>query len=133
MYYLVSAGQACLALLLAPGLVGLIRWMKARLQSRRGSPIWQPYLELRKLFRKEVVVSNNASWLFHAAPFVIFATTVATTALVPVLAAPAALDRMGDLVAILKMPDVILESLLVETILSGRARPGTILPLRLAR
>ena len=100
MRHLVSAGQTCLALLLAPGLVGLIRWMKARLQNRRGAPVWQPYLELQKLFRKEVVVSRNASWLFRAAPYVIFASVVATTALVPVLAAPAALDRMGDLVVL---------------------------------
>ena len=55
-------GQTVLALLLAPGVVGLVRWMKARLQNRRGAPCWQPYLELRKLFAKEVVVSRNASW-----------------------------------------------------------------------
>ena len=97
---MVAVGQTSLALLLAPGLVGLIRWMKARLQNRRGAPFWQPYLELRKLFGKEVVVSRNASWLFRAAPFVIFASTVATTALVPVLAAPLVFDAMGDLVVL---------------------------------
>ena len=74
--------------------------MKARLQNRRGAPCWQPYLELRKLFGKEVVVSRNASWLFRAAPFVIFASTVAMTALVPVLAAPLPFDAMGDLVVL---------------------------------
>src|SRR5262245_227316 len=88
MRHAVALAQTLLAVLLAPGLVGLIRWMKARLQNRRGAPAWQPYLELRKLFRKEVVVSRNASWLFRAAPFVIFASTVAAAALVPVLAAP---------------------------------------------
>ena len=96
----VAGGQTSLALLLAPGLVGLIRWMKARLQNRRGAPFWQPYLELRKLFQKEVVVSRNASWLFRAAPFVIFASTVAMTALVPVLVAPSVFDTMGDLVVL---------------------------------
>jgi len=100
MRHVVAAGQTSLALLLAPGLAGLIRWMKARLQNRRGAPFWQPYLELRKLFGKEVVVSSNASWLFRAAPFVIFASTVATTALVPVLAVPLAFDTMGDLVVL---------------------------------
>jgi formate hydrogenlyase subunit 4 len=98
--YLVAVGETCLALLLGPGLAGVIRWMKARLQSRRGAPPWQPYLELRKLFRKEVVVSRNASWLFHAAPFVVFASTVAATALVPVLAAPSAFDAWGDLIVL---------------------------------
>ena len=96
----VAAGQTALALLLAPGLVGLIRWMKARLQNRRGAPVWQPYLELRKLFQKEVVVSSNASWLFHAAPFVIFGSLVVTTALLPIVAAPLSFDTMGDLVVL---------------------------------
>jgi formate hydrogenlyase subunit 4 len=100
MRWAVAVGQTSLALLLAPGLVGLIRWMKARLQNRRGAPCWQPYLELQKLFGKEVVVSRNASWLFRAAPFVIFASTVAMTALVPVLAAPLPFDAMGDLVVL---------------------------------
>ena len=100
MRHLASVGQTCLALLLAPGLVGLIRWMKARLQNRRGAPMWQPYLELRKLFRKEVVVSSNASWLFRAAPFIIFSSAVVTTALMPVLTVPVAFDRMGDLVVL---------------------------------
>jgi formate hydrogenlyase subunit 4 len=40
--YLVEIGQAGLALLLAPGLVGFIRWEKARLQGRRGAAPWQP-------------------------------------------------------------------------------------------
>ena len=96
----VAVGQMLLALLLAPGLVGLIRWMKARLQNRRGAPAWQPYLELRKLFQKEVVVSRNASWLFRAAPFVIFASTTVAAALVPVLAAPLTFDTMGDLITL---------------------------------
>src|SRR4029453_14790267 len=64
--WLLGSVQAVVALVLAPGLAGALRWMKARLQSREGSPPWQPYLELRKLFAKEVVVSSNASWLFRA-------------------------------------------------------------------
>jgi formate hydrogenlyase subunit 4 len=98
--HLLAGGQTALALFLAPGLMGVIRWMKARLQNRRGAPVWQPYLELRKLFGKEVVVSRNASWLFRAAPFVIFTSTVAAAALVPVLAAPSSVDRWGDLVVL---------------------------------
>ena len=98
--YAVQLGQAALALLLAPGLVGLIRWVKARLQSRRGAPVWQPYRELAKLFRKEVVVSDNASWLFRATPFVVFASTVAVAVLVPMVAAPLPLDGVGDLLAV---------------------------------
>ena len=97
---LVNVAESALALLLAPGLVGTIRWLKARLQNRRGAPAWQPYLELRKLFAKEVVVSRNASWLFRAAPFVVFAATLAVTFLVPFLAVPLPFDVVGDLLVV---------------------------------
>ncbi|HEV8642454.1 MAG TPA: NADH-quinone oxidoreductase subunit H [Methylomirabilota bacterium] len=100
MVYLLEAGQVLLALGLAPGLVGLIRWMKARLQNRRGAPVWQPYRDLRKLFHKEVVLSENASWIFRAAPFVVFASTVAVSFLVPLLAVPLPLDGVGDLLVV---------------------------------
>ncbi|HXJ81848.1 MAG TPA: NADH-quinone oxidoreductase subunit H [Candidatus Methylomirabilis sp.] len=98
--YVLELAQSALALVVAPGIVGLIRWMKARLQNRRGAPCWQPYLELRKLFAKEAVVSDNASWLFRAAPFVVFASTVAVTFLVPILAVPLPFDAVGDLIVV---------------------------------
>src|SRR5215510_3071693 len=98
--YLLEIGQALLALLLAPGLVGFIRMVKARLQGRRGAPPWQPYYDLRKLFGKEAVVSRNASWLFRSAPYLIFATTVAVTMLVPLVAAPLPFDAVGDLLMV---------------------------------
>jgi formate hydrogenlyase subunit 4 len=98
--YLLETTQMLLALLLAPGLVGLIRWFKARLQSRRGAPPWQPYFELRKLFGKEVVMSSNASWLFRAAPYLIFGSTVAVTLIIPLLAAPLPFDAAADLLAV---------------------------------
>ncbi len=98
--YLLEVGQVLMALALAPGLVGVIRWMRARLQNRQGAPIWQPYLELRKLFGKEVVVSTNASWIFRAAPFVVFASTVAVSFPVPLLAVPLPLDGAGDLLVV---------------------------------
>jgi formate hydrogenlyase subunit 4 len=98
--YFLEIGQSLMALLLAPGLVGFIRWFKARLQGRRGAPPWQPYYDLRRLFGKEVVISNNASWLFRFAPYLIFASTLAVTMLVPLVAAPLPFDAIGDLLAV---------------------------------
>jgi formate hydrogenlyase subunit 4 len=92
--------QTLLAVLLAPALTGFIRWMKARLQGRRGAAPWQPYAGLRKLFRKEAVVSHTASWVFRAAPFVVFGTTVAVASMLPLVFAPAASLVAGDLFAV---------------------------------
>lgn len=98
--YLFEISQALLALILAPGLVGLVRWIKARLQSRYGAPPWQPYFELTKLFKKEVIVSNNASWLFRVAPYIIFTNTIAVTLLIPLISVPLPFDPIGDLLLI---------------------------------
>jgi len=75
--------QMFLVLLLAPLLTGLVRKLKARLQRRRGAPVWQPYLDLRRLLAKEVVLADNASWLFRVVPYLIFALTWVAASLVP--------------------------------------------------
>ncbi|NTU78622.1 MAG: formate hydrogenlyase [Chloroflexales bacterium] len=98
--YLITLLQPLVALALAPGLIGSIRWLKARLQSRRGPPPWQPYAELRKLFGKEVVVAHSASWLFRVTPYIVFASALVITALLPLLIAPAAFDGAGDLLVV---------------------------------
>ena len=97
--YVVLVVQPLLAVALAPGLVGFIRWLKAQLQGRRGAPPWQPYFELRKLFGKEAVVSHTASWIFRATPFVVFGTSVLVASLVPLVVVPASPLVVGDLFA----------------------------------
>ena len=61
--------QMLLMLAIAPALIGLIRKVKARLLSRRGPSILQPYRELWRLLHKEAVVADSASSLFRAAPY----------------------------------------------------------------
>jgi formate hydrogenlyase subunit 4 len=95
-----NVAQAFLALLLAPGLVGFVRWLKARLQNRRGAPPWLPYFELRKLFGKDVIVSARSSWLFRFTPYLVFASTLAVTLLIPLIAVPLPFDPAGDLLLV---------------------------------
>ena len=98
--YLLEIGQALMALALAPGLVGFVRWWKARLQGRRGAPPWLVYYDLRKLFGKEVVVSKNASWIFRFTPYLVFSSTLAVTFIIPLVAAPLPFDQIGDLLLV---------------------------------
>ena len=99
----VQVAQMALVLLLAPLLTGVVRKVKARLQRRRGASVFQPYRDLRRLLGKEVVLAENASWLFRAAPYVIFAVTWVAAALTPTFATGLMFSWSGDLIAIIAL------------------------------
>jgi formate hydrogenlyase subunit 4 len=95
--------QMTMILLLSPLLTGLVRKVKARLQRRRGASLVQPYRDLHRLLSKEAVLAENASWLFRAVPYFVFATTWVAAALVPTFAANLMFSWSGDLIAITAM------------------------------
>jgi formate hydrogenlyase subunit 4 len=92
--------QTVLLLLLAPLLSGCIRNWKAKLQNRRGARIWQPYSDLIKFFRKDMVISEHASWIFSFAPYVVFITALVAGLLVPMVTVQAPLSLFGDVLAL---------------------------------
>jgi formate hydrogenlyase subunit 4 len=99
----VQAAQMLLVLALAPLLIGFVRKVKARLLLRQGPPLLQPYRDLVRLLRKEVVLANNASWLFRAIPYLIFAATWVAAALVPTFASGLIFSWSADLIAIVAL------------------------------
>jgi len=92
--------QTALLLLLAPLLTGLIKKWKALLQNRRGPPVWQPFLDLLKFLRKDMVISEHASWVFPLAPYLVFLTSLSAGLLVPMVAAQAPLGLFGGALAL---------------------------------
>lgn len=76
--------QLLVILLLAPLVNGVIKKIKALSQKRRGAPLLQQYRDLFKLLKKRAVVSETASWIFKAAPYVVLATAVGA-AMIPLL------------------------------------------------
>jgi formate hydrogenlyase subunit 4 len=92
--------QTILLLLLAPLLSGCIRNWKAKLQNRRGARVWQPYSDLIKFFRKDMVISEHASWVFSFAPYVVFITALVAGLLVPMVTVQAPLSLFGDVLAL---------------------------------
>ena len=95
--------QMTLVIALAPLLTGVVRKVKARLTKHRGASIFQPYRDLRRLLRKEVVLAHNASWLFRVAPYLIFATTWIAASLVPTFAAGLLFGSAADLIVIIAL------------------------------
>ena len=95
-----QALQMAMVLVLAPLLLGFTRKAKARMLRRRGPPVLQPYRDLLRLIRKEAVIADNASWLFRAGPYMIFAATWVAAALVPTFATGLLFSWTADLIAI---------------------------------
>ena len=82
----------------APGLTGVIARMEARLQGRTGPRVLQPYYDLAKLFRKEALAPEGATWFFLAAPVVAVAAYLTVPLLIPVLTTYGLpLGYMGDI------------------------------------
>ncbi|HET7057179.1 MAG TPA: NADH-quinone oxidoreductase subunit H, partial [Nitrospiraceae bacterium] len=100
---LIQLMQMTLVVLLAPLLTGVIRKVKARLTKHRGASIFQPYRDLRRLFRKEVVLAHNASWLFRVAPYLIFSTTWIAASLVPTFATGLIFGSSADLIVVIAL------------------------------
>ena len=98
-----QAVQMLLVLLLSPLLTGFVRKVKARLLRRQGPPLWQPYRDLVRLMRKEVVLAESASWLFRVIPYIIFAGTWVAAALVPTFRGGLLFSWSADLIAIIAL------------------------------
>ncbi len=95
-----QGAEMLLVLLLSPLLTGLVRKMKARLQRRRGPPLLQPYRDLARLMRKDVVLAESASWLFRVIPYIVFAATWVAASLVPTFRSGLYFSWTADLIAI---------------------------------
>jgi formate hydrogenlyase subunit 4 len=95
--------EMVLVLLLSPLLTGFVRKVKARLLRRRGPPLLQPYRDLARLLRKDVVLAQNASWLFRAIPYIVFAVTWVAASLVPTFRSGLLFSWSADLIAIIAL------------------------------
>jgi formate hydrogenlyase subunit 4 len=91
--------QSLVVALVSPLYAGVLARAEAVVQSKRGPSVLQPYRDLGKWLRKSSTVSDQASWVFHGAPFVAFACYLTVSAIVPVITnAPLPLAFLADLI-----------------------------------
>ncbi|HEX6905104.1 MAG TPA: complex I subunit 1 family protein [Terriglobales bacterium] len=115
-----GAMNVALVLLLAPLLQGVVRKLTARIQSRQGPPLLQPYFDLLKLLGKEDLESGEAPLMQRFAAWLSLATVLAVACLLP----------MGFGVPMNAAADVILLIYLltlcgISTLLAGMAAGST--------
>jgi formate hydrogenlyase subunit 4 len=85
---------------LAPLLPGVVQHAKARLQGRRGPDPFQPYRELRRLWRKSGVEPEGTTAVYRLAPPVAAAAVAAAILVVPVGSAAASLGLGHDAIVV---------------------------------
>ena len=95
---LLQIAQVLTVLVLAPLLQGVILQWEERVQRARGPGVLQPYRDLWKLFHKQLVVPETASFIYWIAPVVAFTCMLTVPLLIPVLTNfPLPLSDMGDI------------------------------------
>ncbi len=92
--------HVALVLALPPLLFGVIQRVKAVVAGRVGPPLLQPYFDLVKLFRKDVVISSTTTWIFPAGPAIGLVATLLAALIVPLGGHPAPIAFDGDFVLV---------------------------------
>jgi len=93
--------QFIIIIIFSPLVQGIIKKLKANMQGRVGPGILQPYYDLIRLVRKDMVLSDVTSWVFRATPYIVFASTVAAAVIVPVITTSSPFGMMGDVIAVI--------------------------------
>ncbi len=99
--WLLGAAQLLFVLAAAPLLQGLIRRLKARLQSRSGPPLLQSYYDLAKLFVRSEMVAESASAVQFVAPWVVLGAMLSAATFIPMFGAATPLTTAGDLLVVI--------------------------------
>jgi formate hydrogenlyase subunit 4 len=90
--------QVLTVICLGPLLQGIIVQFEERVQRGQGPGIFQPYRDLWKLFHKDIVAPETASWVYFVTPVVAFTCMMTVPILIPVLTNyPLPLSDMGDI------------------------------------
>jgi formate hydrogenlyase subunit 4 len=94
------AANLLLFMVLAPLVEGIIRRVTARVQSRQGPPLLQPYFDLLKLLAKENIDASGGAWPFRLAPVLALSAVLVVVALLPIAGTATALTRHVDLISL---------------------------------
>jgi formate hydrogenlyase subunit 4 len=112
--------NVCAVLALAPFYQGISRKLTAKIQSRQGPPLLQPYFDLLKLLGKEDIESGEVPGMQRFAAYLSLATVLAIACLLPMgFAAP--MNNAGDVILLIYL--LALSS--ICTLLAGLAAGST--------
>lgn len=92
--------QIVFVLMIAPFTVGMVQFVKARLQGKNGASPFLPYITFATLLRKEMVFSSATSWIFRIVPFVVLGSAIALACVVPVIFVGTSTATLSDFLVV---------------------------------
>jgi len=117
-HILYGAANVIVVLLVAPFFEGVLRKVTARIQSRKGPPLWQPYYDLLKLLGKEDIESGSSPAMQRFAAYLSLAAVLTVATLVP-MGAPAPMGAGGDAVLLIYLLTLCGVSTLLAALAAG--------------
>jgi formate hydrogenlyase subunit 4 len=101
--FVIEMLQVLILLAAAPVFVGWVRMLKCWSQGRNSAGIFQPYRDMTRLFSKDVVLAENASWIFRFTPYLVFGTAVLAGGIIPILSVDLPLAATADVIVIVAL------------------------------
>lgn len=95
--------QILVILAISPAFVGWVRMLKCWMQGRTSAGLLQPYRDIMKLFAKDVVLAENASWIFRFTPYLVFGTAVLAGGIVPMLSINLPFAATADVIVLVAL------------------------------
>ena len=93
--------QFVIIIIFSPLIQGIIKKFKAGLQGRVGAGILQPYYDIIRLLKKEMVLSSVTSWIFKVTPYIVFISTIVAAMMVPVITTKSSFSIIGDVIVLI--------------------------------
>ncbi|MDG2941232.1 respiratory chain complex I subunit 1 family protein [Exercitatus varius] len=96
--FFLGIAQALILLLLAPLFSGISRFIRARIQSRRGAGILQDYRDIAKLMTRQNILPDNAGMVSKVMPYVLIGSVSVVAMSLPLFVLASPFGAGGDLI-----------------------------------
>lgn len=98
--FIIEFLQIAVLLGIAPAFTGWVRMLKCWSQGRTSAGLFQPYRDIIKLFSKDVLLADNASWIFRFTPYLVFGTAVLAGGIIPMLSLELPIASTADVIVL---------------------------------
>ena len=91
--------QFFVILIISPFIAGLMQKTKSLIRGSIGPSVFQPYFNIVKLMQKEVVLSNQSSYISIIAPYIVAVVPITVAGFLPVFDSNTLMSFSGDIIA----------------------------------